>query len=403
MHTDAANLQAAYQAIAVGRFDEAAAAISAGLGRRDAGPGWQQCRIELLAREAHYHLALQHAEALLADWHTAHHQLSGGDGPMIPAGLIHTLGRLRLAVGQFQEGLACFDAVRAAGLFGDAPLKTNYPLWQGQDLNGRTLCLATEGGLGDILCFARFARHWQELGAKVVLATCAPVFPLIKSVPGVDFLIDRTASSEVYFDYWLPALSSPRLLRLDLNELKAQRYLSVPLAYQSKWKRLTQAPAQLKVGLCWQGRREFVEDYLRSIPASLVAPLLEIPGISWYKMQLFEGDNTLQHPVLIDRTADISGVTDLAALAEQMDVVISVDSGPAHLAAALGRETWLLNRQYGWITFATPQPPDEGEPHSGLRTASHWYESMRIYTQPRFGDWQTPLAAVASDLRQKLR
>jgi hypothetical protein len=140
-----------------------------------------------------------------------------------------------------------------------------------------------------------------------------------------------------------------------------------------------------------------------------VAPLLDCPEVAWYKLQLWEGDNALSHPALINLMSHIRGVDDLAGLIGQMDLVISVDSGPAHLAAALGCHTWLLNRMYGWITFATPQPPldpsvaqaagVDGGGFGYSPTGSHWYERMRIYTQARFGDWSEPLAAVAADLR----
>jgi hypothetical protein len=409
LELDQAALAGAYSALAGCDLPRAAALTEAAWGRGATSLPWRLCRAEVWARCGRYREALTLCEEIVAELRSRGPGLAVADAVPVPT-LMHTMARIELALGHFQPGLRLLDSLRPAGLFGDPPIATASPLWNGESLVGRTLCLATEGGLGDIVCFARFAAAFGALGARVVLATDPGVCSLLRSMAGADFLLDRAVTGRACFDYWVPALSAPRLLGLELESLPRAPYLSAQPATARRWAELVGAERRLRVGLCWQGRREFVEDHLRSIPAARVAPLLDGPDIAWYKLQLWEGENTLSHPALIDLTSHICGVDDLAGLIGQMDLVISVDSGPAHLAAALGCQTWLLNRMYGWITFATPQPPlgspaaraagADGAASGYSPTGSHWYERMRIYTQVRFGDWNEPLAAVAADLRR---
>jgi hypothetical protein len=313
-------------------------------------------------------------------------------------GLVHLMARLNLALGNFGRGMELLDRLRPAKLFGDPPLPTQRPLWDGSDPRGKTICLATEGGLGDIVCFARFAQDLQKLGAEVVVATDSGMFSILKSLEGLDSVVDKVAPDRVPFDCWLPALSAPRALGMTPADLSGRAYLQCPLDAAAKWSRLlTEAGpnhSSLKVALCWQGRGDYAEDHLRSIAGARLKPLLDQRGVAWHKAQLWEGANTLTDDRIIDLTKHIACVDDLAGLLTQMDLLITVDSGPAHLAAALGVETWLLNRFFGWITFVGPSAA--GPRHSP------WYSAMRVYTQTNYGDWDEPVRAVTDDLAARV-
>lgn len=362
---------------------------------RDAYPydvNWRFLEAELLARQGRYEESLRLCQSI---WQTIEIQHRAASASLLPepSKVLHTIARLHISLGHFQRGLEVFDLLRTTGSFGDPPIHTDKPLWNGETLVDKTLCIASEGGLGDAVCFARFAAAFKQRGARVVLATYPELFPLLQTVPGVDFLLDRAATKSAWFDYWLPALSCPRVLGLKLADISAVPFITCPSASDSKWSSLVRG-SRLKVGLCWQGRKEFVEDYLRSIPASMLDELVANDAVDWYKVQLWEGDNRLDHPHLIDLTSKIANVSDLAGLIGKLDLLISVDTGPAHLAAAMGVETWLLNRKFGWITFTSPLS------QGGI---SPWYQKMRVYTQDVFGKWHEPIERIKTALQDKNR
>jgi hypothetical protein len=371
---------AVMQLINMADLDNAADLIERGRSRDGDQLHWRRCAMEVLARQGRSKEALALAESLV-------------HGGMDDDALWHTIARLHIGLGHFQLGLKILDALRPAALFGDPPIQTTAPLWDGQSPAGKTIGLATEGGVGDVVCFARFAADLAARGAQVVLATYPEMFPLLRSIRGASFLIDRSGADRVLLDAWLPALSAPHLLGLEPSQLAGASYLSVDARTQAKWRSLVDGPG-LRVGLCWQGRKDFCEDHLRSLPAQLLAPLLDkIDGVSWYKVQLWEGDNRLVHPRLRDLTQHIGSVGDLAGHIDSLDLLISVDSGPAHVAGALGVPVCLLNRFFGWITFS--MPPMDGDAY-GHR--SPWYDSMKVMTQTYFGQWQEPLLQLEAQL-----
>jgi hypothetical protein len=380
--------QSALHAVSLGDLSRAETIIKKGLKDRPDDLQWIRCQIELLSRQGCFTHAHALTEQLLQR------------GVQDPA-LLHTFARLKVSLGAFQEGVAILDRLRPHGIFGDPPIKTSTPLWQGESLSGKSICVATEGGVGDVVCFARFALDLARRGAKVIVATYPPLFQLLKTIPGIQFLIDREATDKVSFDLWIPALSLPWLLKLKSVDIRGKSYMQVDPKIRQKWRYLVTDPRP-RVGLCWQGRKEFVEDNLRSISASLISPLLESSSVAWYKTQLFEGGNTLQHPNLIDLTSHLTCPDQLAGLISNLDLLITVDTGPAHIAGALGTPVWLLNRFFGWITFSGPNPhlktPEDGLTKINLQ--SHWYDSMDIYTQTRFGQWAEPLYAVQKNIER---
>ncbi len=378
--------QGALHALSLGDLTRAEAIIDKGLKNQPDDLQWIRCKMELLSRQGFFTMALTLAEQLLQR------------GVNDPA-LLHTLARLKVSLGALKEGLSILDDLRPYGLFGDPPIKTSAPLWQGESLSGKTICVATEGGVGDVVCFARFALDLARRGAKVIVATYPPLFQLLKTIPGIQFLVDREATDKVHFDLWVPALSLPRLLKLNSMDICGKPYMQVDPKIKQKWRYMVTDPRP-RVGLCWQGRKEFVEDNLRSISATLLSPLLGNTSVAWYKAQLFEGANTLDHPHLIDLTYHLTCPDQLAGFISNLDLLISVDTGPAHIAGALGTPIWLLNRFFGWITFSSPNPHlrslEEAAPK--INQQALWYDSMDIYTQTRFGRWDEPLEAVQQNI-----
>ncbi|MCC7273140.1 MAG: hypothetical protein IT561_10760 [Alphaproteobacteria bacterium] len=143
------------------------------------------------------------------------------------------------------------------------------------------------------------------------------------------------------------------------------------------------------MGIAWAGNPVYPNDRARSIAFATIAPLLRA-GVRWISLQKGLGAAALaEAPETpdVDRTVeDVEDFADTAAVVDQLDLVVAVDTAVAHLAGALGRPTWLLNRydsEWRWMLG---------------RRDSHWYPSMRIFTQPGPGDWRAVIGAVATAL-----
>lgn len=284
------------------------------------------------------------------------------------------LARLAISIGHWQEGLKVLDECRNYGFYGGAFLTRDRPLWSGEPLAGKKLLLLSEGGLGDIVCYARFTRELEALGATVILVADQAMHPLLRPLVRRGVLLAPDAALKVDFDFWLPALSAPRLLGLDPERIDDRAYLQAPEELVKLW-REELAFDGLKVGLIWKGAAEFAEDHFRSIREEEFLPLTNgaVAGARFFAI----------HPSQTGLTSYASKITNpllLAGFLRAMDLVVTVDTGPAHLAGALGVPTILLNRVFGWPTFAYNAQPGEF-------AVNPWYRSMRVLQQKKLCRW----------------
>ena len=275
------------------------------------------------------------------------------------------------------------------------------PQWFGEEpLTGKTLLVHCEQGFGDTIQFCRYAELLANLGATVVFEVPQPLRTLFASLEGV---AQWVAQGEALppFDFYSPLMSLPLALRTTLDTIPAK----VPYLHSSPdrsryWRRKLGEPRAARVGLVWAGgfRANQPEPWpvnnRRNIPLATLAPLAH-PHIEFYSLQ--KGQPAEQElaelnargwngPRLVDYTRDLRDFDDTAALIEQLDLVISVDTSTAHLAGALGKPVWILNRFdtcWRWLLDRTDSP---------------WYPSLRLYRQARRGDWEGVVRRVRDDL-----
>lgn len=265
-------------------------------------------------------------------------------------------------------------------------------VWAGEPLPphlpaGGTLLLQAEQGYGDTLQFIRHAPLVRALGVSRVVLACQPeLIRIAETMPGLDLVVGETAPLPP-FDKAVTLLSLPRLLA-DLPLPNVVPYLSVPLGAAPPVPETP--PGHLRVGLAWAGRPTHGDDWNRSVPARLLAPILEVDGVSFLSLQRGAVGPRLGRPnsdKLIDAADLCADFCDTAALLRTLDLVISVDTAVVHLAGALGRPVWVM----------LPPVPDfrwrmEGED-------SEWYPSFRLFRRRFDGGWERPVAAIAEALR----
>ncbi|MBL6958308.1 MAG: tetratricopeptide repeat protein [Rhodospirillales bacterium] len=304
----------------------------------------------------------------------------------------HSLGMLLLQLGEFEEGWREYEwRWRDSGFL--SPRKAfREPLWDGSDLQGKTILLYAEQGLGDAIQFCRFAPLVKERGATVILECPAPLVHLLENLAGVEQVIGAGGKRPA-FDVQAPLLSLPGLLNTQLDTIPTQSpYLPVEAEIDAAWKNRFDRDPGLKVGLAWAGNPNHKNDRNRSIPLSVFEPMLALPDITFYSLQV--GNNARDIDALpaacpiTDLTGDVPVFEQLAGAISNLDVFITVDTSPAHLAGAIGAEAWLLlpvTPDWRWLLD---------------RQESPWYPSLRLYRQDRRGDWQTVIERLCTDLRQ---
>ncbi len=309
------------------------------------------------------------------------------------------LGMLLLRLGNYPEGLALYESRYAQQspegqtLRAGRNLVEGRALWQGEPLAGRSLLVWSEQGLGDTLMCVRFLPALRRLGVgRLVLAVQAPLVRLLRAAGLADGVVVKEAGVARDFDLHCALLSLPHLLKLRVADLPAvdMPYLEVPAVDQARWaSRLAELPGR-RVGLVWSGSPDMGKDRLRSIPLEAWAPVLQTPGVSFVSLQKGAAAQALRTLPLargvVDWMDECQDMLDTAALICGLDLVIAVDTAVAHLAGALGKPVFLLNRhesEWRWL-FAREDSP--------------WYPSLRQFRQDAPGDWGPALARVAQAL-----
>ena len=262
-----------------------------------------------------------------------------------------------------------------------SPMRTfTEPRWQGGPLSGKTILVYAEQGLGDTIQFCRYLPLLVERGAQVLFECHRPLKRLMQTL-GNGITVSAFEEELMYYDLQAPLLSLPFLMNSTLETIPTVvPYLQPPAERLPFWQSVMQACIGRRIGLCWSGKR--YPDPGRSCQPELLASLGALPGVQYVSLQV--GDEVEKPPfALMDLTMLVQDFADTAALIAQLDLVITIDTAVAHLAGALGKETWLL------VPFA----PDW---RWGLQQEDcPWYPSMRLFRQQESGDWEPVVRDVA--------
>ncbi|RKP46878.1 tetratricopeptide repeat protein [Trinickia fusca] len=299
---------------------------------------------------------------------------------------------ISLAEGDYASGFAGYEVRQehqtVSGMTGD---EYRTLLWRGEPLDGKRILLLPEQGYGDVIQFLRYLPELKRRGATVLVGASAPLARLLEITPGVDQTVPLDDSRRPPFDYLCPLMSLAHRLGVSTTaDLRpAFPYLRAPEGARAAWRERFPAMTGLRrIGVVWAGRKIYPADRLRSIPlAEMRGALAQVPGILWVSLQVGDcAPEAEDWPGMVDVSDELVDFAETAALVEQLDLVITVDTAVAHLAAALGKPVWMLNRistDWRW----------------GARAATTgWYPSMRIFRQKLHLSWVEPLEELAQAL-----
>ncbi len=301
-----------------------------------------------------------------------------------------------LGRGAYEAGFRALEE-RPDGRFGEARRFARLPVWSGRPLHG-PLLVHCEGSLSDTVQFARFLADARARATELALVAdgyWSPLAPLLATAAGVDHVLKDAARVDALRT--LPVAragiqSLPFHLAVAPASLPAHMpYLSAPRDRAEVWRaRLASLPAP-RVGLAWNARgdRGALARH-KSVPPPALAPVVATPGLAFVSLQVGAMGDPAGFGALASRVADFSrdirDFGDTAAIIAALDLVVSVDTSVAHVAGAMGKPVWLLDRFHAsWRWRLVPGH-------------SPWYPSLRIFRQHRFLDWSRALAAVAAAL-----
>jgi Flp pilus assembly protein TadD len=318
---------------------------------------------------------------LLPEARMAHENalVHGGDNPEFHWNHAMSL----LLSGAFEKGFAEFEWRRQRPDFQGHRIAG--PAWDGRDPDGKRILLYTEQGSGDAIQFARYAGLLAQMGATVILACPAPLAGLFSTLDGPAEIVTNWHAAEPY-DFHAPLMSLPYFLGTRADSIPASTpYLGVPKDAEVP---LPAARAGCRVGLVWAGNPDHANDHNRSLALSALRPLFDVDGIEWFGLQVGPRAAEISEcgAPIRDLSPALGSFAETAAAMAALDLVISVDTAPAHLAGALGRPVWLLlphAPDWRWLTDRDDSP---------------WYPTMRLFRQPAPGEWDSAVAAIRSAL-----
>ena len=300
------------------------------------------------------------------------------------------LALFQLLTGDFEAGWAGREARWPANVLVDR--KFTQPLWLGDEsIEGKTILLHADEGLGDVIHFARYVPMVAALGARVILEVPGPIHSLMVGMSGV--LQDpRGFPMMPAFDVHCPLSSLPLAFHTRLETIPAPvAYLpAVPHARREEWQSRLGSHDRFRVGLVWSGNRVHKNDHNRSMALQALSPILDLDA-TFVSLQKEPRD---QDMVFLRERADILDVSEhltdfvaTAALVSCLDLVITVDTSVAHLVGAMGRPVWIMlpfTPDYRWLLDRDDSP---------------WYPTARLFRQTETRDYAPVIDRIRTELQ----
>jgi tetratricopeptide (TPR) repeat protein len=308
-----------------------------------------------------------------------------------------------LILGDWKHGWQEYEWRWAA--YDESPKKFDAPVWDGSDIRGKRILLYAEQGLGDTIQFIRYAELVKDLGAYVIVETQDAVKDILKLCPYIDEVYSR-GERLPHFDTQIAMMSLPLVFDTQIETTPHNvPYIFAKPELVAYWADQLKDDHNFKIGICWQGNPNYRTQFLRqavagkSMHVKNFEPIARLRGVSLYNLQKMGGESQLQElapDVEIksfgsDFDKEHGRFMDTMAVMKNLDLIITIDTGTCHVAAALGVPTWnLLPNPADWRWMID-------------RNDTPWYNNMRLFKQPSPGDWQGAIEECVKALEPILR
>lgn len=300
-------------------------------------------------------------------------------------------GLLLLLLGRYGEGwpeyVWRFKAAQGAA----RPDEYRAMEWDGAPLEGRPIFIHTEPGVGETIQFVRFLDTVAERGGRILFGCQPETEPLLRFHPAIETIVLPGEASPP-FAVQAPLAALGKILNIGVEDLPAAPipYLRLDPTRVERWRQRLGDERGCKLGLVWRGNPGNADLHTRHCPLARLAPLLSLEGVRVFSLQkeVPEEDQPLPEG-MVDLGPELTDFAETAAVMSCLDLIVTVDTAAAHLAGALGLETWLMlsdNPGWTWMTERADSP---------------WYPSLRLFRQDRNGDWDPVVRALADALQDR--
>lgn len=291
--------------------------------------------------------------------------------------VLFNLGWHEMRHGSMMKAFEHFNYGRYINVFGLPALPGK--IWKDEDLTEKTLLFRCEGGYGDQILNFRFAKIFQEMGARV-LVSCAPELKELFSRHGF-ICVDNEIVMGCHYDYWIPAMSASYILGMEYEDLDGNAFL-----FPKEKRNLFSKKGTLKVGIRWSGSPDFEDEQHRRFNPELMINLHDIPNTTFYSLQ--RDENCVDGLPFADMREHMKTWDDTASIIAGCDLIITSCTSVAHLAGAMGVPTWIVTPIMPYYTWVVP-----GD-------TSRWYDSVRLFRQEKYGEWEAPFAKIREELTE---
>lgn len=285
------------------------------------------------------------------------------------------MGWYALREGKLQEGMNLLARGRFENCFGNSRPPVPTPMWDGKSMG--TVLYHLEGGLGDQIHSLKYIEDINRRGCDVIVSCSPELFPLVKCCKGVKMICQQEAAGGVYHDFWVPAMSALIPLGYEYSDINGKPY--IPRTHTPNNKRPV-------IGVRWQGNPKFEDEQHRRFPLEPFFAALEQIDADFICLQRDEGEQDC--PDFIRKVA-LNNWEQTREVISGCDLVISSCTSVAHLAGAMGVPTWILVPVMNYYMWAIP-----GE-------TTPYYDSVRLFRQERFGEWDAPIHKIGQALESK--
>ena len=297
--------------------------------------------------------------------------------------------------GDYQKGCQLLENGRFLSVYGSPPLMTQAPIFNPETdkIKDKSIIISLEGGYGDEIIHARFAKSFKKLGAKHVYIAAAPeLVDVFSRIEGVDKVILRNEANTVGHDYWVPGFSAGWLSGNTFENFESDPYLSPIPELVKTWKKTIKSD-KIKIGIRWAGNPKFEHQQFRRFPETFITNLMQYPELKLFSFQ--KDHNTIPLP---EEITDLQHVLltwdDTMAAISNLDLVITSCTAIAHLSAAMGKETWIIVPALPYHTWTYGAPDNSGSPY---------YKNVRLFRQSVYGKWNKPWQELYAALEEKFK
>jgi tetratricopeptide (TPR) repeat protein len=295
-----------------------------------------------------------------------------------------------LSSGKYLEGWSLYESRFKQSEFQNAYYNSAQPRWLGDDIADKTLLVCSEQGFGDVVQFCRYLPQIQALGARLIVEVPERLVELVSTLDCPMSVFAR-GTPLPKFDAHCSMMSLPYLFKTTLETVpETCPYLFGEPGKVRAWREKLGTQEKLRVGLAWSGGLANKDDASRSMQLESLLPVLEAPGIEWHSLQKEyrqpDLDILARHSGIQQHQDEFHQFSDTAALIECMDLVITVDTSVAHVAAAMGKTVWILlsfSPDFRWMFDRTDTP---------------WYPTAKLYRQDTHGNWKGVIARITQDV-----